>query len=137
SEAAATTPAVTSSSFFMAGFYYREALSVDRGPDLGPRSRLVIGGRGCVAEVDSRSRARIWRVRRGPDTDYLERQPIAVDLYDDEMMRVLLRRRPGLHQVLHAYVLARARCEIRAQIGFAGVRIDRRTASARDQSIHP
>ena len=30
------TPAMTSSNLFMAGFYYREAFSVDRGLDLGP-----------------------------------------------------------------------------------------------------
>src|SRR5262245_36487052 len=131
------TPAMTSSNLFMAGFYYCDAFWRPEDRTSFLQLRIVIGRRRYVAEVDSRSPAGIGRVRRRPDADHLERQAIAVDFDDDEMMRILVLRRSRLHQMLHAYVLASARCEVRAQIGFADVGVDRRAATAGDERIHP
>ena len=53
------------------------------------------------------------------------------------MMGVLFRRRSGFHQVLDANALARTGRCVGAQIGLAGVCIDRRAASARHHTIDP
>ena len=73
----------------------------------------------------------------GPDADHLERQPIAVDLNDDKMMRFSSGVDTGLQQMLDANALRAAPAAICAQIGLAGVGVDRCAAAARDQTVHP
>src|ERR1044071_9160192 len=110
-------PAVNRSSFFMAGFYYRATWLA-----LEP-----LGGQRSAKALAERLRRRVGQIdlgatggRRktiGTHRHHLDREPVAIDLNDDEVIWVLFRNGARFHEVLDAHVLGGARREIAAQIG--------------------
>src|SRR5262252_8780016 len=104
--------------------------SSDEDPILLPRRAL----RRAIRELELRSQSAVRLVLGGAAADDLERELVAVDVNDHEMMLVL-RCDAGFRQVLDADGLARPGGDVGTQIGLAGVAVLRRSAAARDQTV--